>query len=216
MDWADIASKCNTTTGAASKRFSRMKQAFEADAAPPGASSPSSPVKNTPNKAKATPKRMKATTDNDNDISTTPVPRLRKRASPTKKTPTAVEEQKFKADPDDDGSDEEQAPKRAKTAKVKVTPKPKPKANGAANKNKEADLLTPTTEATTFIKGEDDSEGDEHEHGTSYDAQEPVEDLGEADGKLGADARKSLSRPFFPLSSSSFPSCPSFYTHTIH
>jgi hypothetical protein len=35
MNWDDIAKKCNTTPGAASKRYSRMKQAFDSGAAAP-------------------------------------------------------------------------------------------------------------------------------------------------------------------------------------
>ncbi|OAL54452.1 hypothetical protein IQ07DRAFT_269462 [Pyrenochaeta sp. DS3sAY3a] len=40
MNWADIAGTCHTTPGAASKRYSRMKQAMEAGAAVPGAAMP--------------------------------------------------------------------------------------------------------------------------------------------------------------------------------
>lgn len=41
FDWNDIAAKCNTTAGAASKRYSRMKLAFENGAAAP----PATPTK---------------------------------------------------------------------------------------------------------------------------------------------------------------------------
>jgi len=74
MDWKDIAEKCGTTSGAASKRYSRMKQAFENGDAAPGGSNPGSPVKNTPAKGKATP-RKKGTA--------APIPK-RKRAAPKK------------------------------------------------------------------------------------------------------------------------------------
>jgi hypothetical protein len=46
MNWNDIAEQCGTTSGAASKRYSRMKQAFEAGNAPPG-SNPASPAPKT-------------------------------------------------------------------------------------------------------------------------------------------------------------------------
>ncbi|KAF2744235.1 hypothetical protein M011DRAFT_379814, partial [Sporormia fimetaria CBS 119925] len=54
-DWTVIADKCGIpTAGAASKRYSRMKQAFESGAAP-------SAVVTTPSKAdKSTPKRKRA------------------------------------------------------------------------------------------------------------------------------------------------------------
>ncbi|XP_014562763.1 hypothetical protein COCVIDRAFT_83326 [Bipolaris victoriae FI3] len=48
INWEVIATACNTTTGAASKRYSRMKLAFER-----GDAVPSSPVKASPAKTKA-------------------------------------------------------------------------------------------------------------------------------------------------------------------
>lgn len=58
MNWASIASKSGTTSGAASKRYSRMKQAFESGVEAPGLS----PVKSaatTPSKPTATPPKPK-------------------------------------------------------------------------------------------------------------------------------------------------------------
>ncbi|KAF1846578.1 uncharacterized protein K460DRAFT_126464 [Cucurbitaria berberidis CBS 394.84] len=128
-NWSDIAAKCNTTSGAASKRYSRMKQAFDQGVAPPGAS-PRPPIKNTPTKPKSTPKKRNATIPGDDDDVDTPTPK-RKRAPPKKKAP-ATDEQKFQADSDDEinASEEDVKPKRAKPAKAKVTPKPKGNAKG--------------------------------------------------------------------------------------
>lgn len=211
MNWTKIAEKCNTTSGAAAKRYSRMKQAFDQGAAPPGASASRSPAKNTPTKAKTTPKSTPrkskaATSSGDDQVAATPTPK-RKRATPLKKM-AAAEAQTFKADPEDEDdanvSDEEHTPKRAKGTKGKA------KTNGAVidKKQKDTELLTPTTEATTIIKGEHDEGDGDNDEDTFYDAHERVEDL--ADTDVDADARKSfppsqslhhlLLLPFFPSS----------------
>ncbi|KAF2645281.1 hypothetical protein P280DRAFT_475841 [Massarina eburnea CBS 473.64] len=51
LDWKDIAAKCNTTPGAAAKRYSRMKKAFEEGKDAPGS------VGGTPVKAKGMPSK---------------------------------------------------------------------------------------------------------------------------------------------------------------
>lgn len=59
MDWAAIAEACGTTKGAASKRYSRLKLAFERGEGPPASSVNNGTPKSTPKKAtpkKATPK----------------------------------------------------------------------------------------------------------------------------------------------------------------
>jgi hypothetical protein len=107
-----------------------VKKAFEENDTAPG-TSPSSPVKGTPAKAKTPrPKAAKASSGDDTeDIQATPTPK-RKRATPKKKL-VDEDEQKSKPEPDVEDKDEllDTKPKRAK-----VTPKPKAKANGAIKK----------------------------------------------------------------------------------
>jgi hypothetical protein len=65
MDWAAIADVCNTTKGAASKRYSRLKLAFERGDGPPASSANGGTSKSTPKKAtpkKATKKDESTTT----------------------------------------------------------------------------------------------------------------------------------------------------------
>jgi hypothetical protein len=116
-DWNAIADQCGTTAGAASKRYYRMKQAFEANAAPPD-SNPASPAPKTPSK------KTKATTDGE----ATPTPK-RKRATPKKKVVDEDEEddddEVIKNEQDMDGDYGMTTPKKARTTKTKVTPKPK-------------------------------------------------------------------------------------------
>ncbi|CAO2654916.1 Nn.00g116490.m01.CDS01 [Neocucurbitaria sp. VM-36] len=181
MNWTDIAAKCNTTAGAASKRYSRMKQAFEQDATLPG-SSPAKP-KTTPT---PTPKKPKATASAGDDVNATPTPK-RKRASPKKKT-LATDEQKFKLEPEDgnDFSEEDKKPKRTKATKAKATPKPKQNAKAeaaAAAMLRDYDPPTPTTEATTFIKGEYDAEAEVEADDTFFDAPEHINDLLDPEGE---------------------------------
>jgi hypothetical protein len=116
-NWIDIAAKCNTTHGAASKRYSRMKKAFEEGVATPT----SSPVKTTPSEKK-----------NNILAATSDTPTKRKRRPAKKASSDAVDEAKFEPEVDaEDGEvlDEVHVkPKRARLAK----PKPKTKAKGKA------------------------------------------------------------------------------------
>ena len=118
-----------------------MKKVFEDNDTAPDVGTPRSPVKNTPTKAKGTPKSTvkkprKATTssgDDQDDVQTTPASK-RKRASPKKKIAATDEEAEIKPEPDNEGEEEDDElldtkPKRAKVDKnkIKVIPKPKPK-----------------------------------------------------------------------------------------
>ncbi|KAF2690415.1 hypothetical protein K458DRAFT_427152 [Lentithecium fluviatile CBS 122367] len=172
-DWNDIAQKCGTTSGAASKRYSRMKQAFEkGDAAP------------------STPSKSKNTNNPSSPAGTTPTPK-RKRAAAT--TPKKKPEMNFKPDEEEDeGKYVDKKPKRAKAGatKPKATLKSKGKGKETVVKEEQeaeeadqpagflvpnnafsayktynpAHLPTPTlsssvnpTEATTFIKTDPDA-----------------------------------------------------------
>lgn len=182
MNWDEIATKCNTTSGAASKRYSRMKQAFEEGVAPPGVSPKVTPSKTKPT-PKSTPKKIAATSPDDANgdgeeeyagATSTPTSK-RKRASSKKKPQATAEEQKFKPNPEDDEdglSDEEMERKRVKAIKCKATPKPKPKPEAIVNPSavKTQGARTPTTEATTLVKSENDDDDAFH------DAQEEQQD----------------------------------------
>jgi len=152
LDWNAIAEKCGTTSGAASKRYSRMKQAFDAGAEPP-ASGPASPGgAKTP--AKATPKKGKAAaTDGEG----TPTPK-RKRA-PAKKVKDEVKE-------GDDGDDAEQvtSPKKPRITKKK-----------SVIKSKATDEDTSATEEASQVKSEA-----KEEEGGSVDVDEWVGDIVDA------------------------------------
>ncbi|KAF2855764.1 hypothetical protein T440DRAFT_535948 [Plenodomus tracheiphilus IPT5] len=180
-NWADIATKCNTTQGAASKRYSRMKQAFEQNAPPP-TSVPRSPVKNTPTKAKtapSTPKNKKtapAEEDDDNEaiaVTPTPTPK-RKRATPAKKKTAVIEEEtKNKSDMndyEDDGQEEEVNTKRVKS--VKVIPKPKVKGRVRIEQEEDEGAI----EVEEVIKREPSNDEEDTDADTFYDAQEHVGD----------------------------------------
>jgi len=169
LDWNEIAQQCGTTAGAASKRYSRMKQAFEAGDAPPG-SAPGTPASKA--SAKATPKKSKAP-NTIGDLTPTP---KRKRATPKKKAVEEDEEEDtdIESKLQDDEDEEMQTPKKAKVASRKHT-------------RKEASVSVPASEATTFIKGEvEDAFKDEVEDNIKdepkaeedfVDAQEWVDDL---------------------------------------
>jgi hypothetical protein len=181
MDWAGIAEKCGTTPGAASKRYSRMKQAFDrGDAAP-----------TTPSKAKnasnATP---------SSPSGTTPTPKRKRATAASSKKKAAGDNERFKSTDDDDDEDEfvEKKHKRTKsgaggsTSIPRVTPKLKTKGKQTPTIKEEPDqsagflvrnssgndhasdyytgnhLLTPThsgsinpAEATTLIKTDPDA-----------------------------------------------------------
>ena len=191
MNWLEIAKKCNTTPGAASKRYSRMKQAFEKGVPPPGTttSAPNTPAK-----------KIKASATSGEKVNASPAPTptpKRKRSSPKKKA-AASEEQDVKPEPEDDNtgfSDEESKPKRKKAVAGKT--KPKGKANGKikteSSLEQEYNSPTPTTEATTLIKGEDNDD-------TFYKANEDGNDLSQDEGEKTAD-RKYICLPCACVSS---------------
>ena len=140
-DWQAIADQCNSTKGACSKRYSRLKIAFDKGDAPP-----STPSKATPATPKKTPRTSKTKTEDGGEGTPTATPK-RKRTLPKKKA-VDDDEQKFKAETDDDQEGEVAKPKRAKTTpNAKAKPKPK---NGfrASDNRKEAE------EAQTVIKSE--------------------------------------------------------------
>ncbi|RMZ72604.1 exocyst complex component exo84 [Pyrenophora seminiperda CCB06] len=137
FNWAEIASKCNTTSGAASKRFSRMKIEFEGGEAPP--SSPA--AKATPAKLKATPKsrvkKNEIATDSDEDTADTQDTPVKAKAIPKVK----AKKSKAGTAPIDD-SDYEDAPPAVK--RKRAVPK-KTSASAAYETKYEVD--TPTDEA---------------------------------------------------------------------
>jgi hypothetical protein len=158
MDWKEIAEQCNTTAGAASKRYSRMKQAFETGGGPPG-SNTASPAPKTP--SKATPRKAKATTP---EGEATPTPK-RKRATPKK---PAVREEDMEAKPDIENDDHEDVgrPKKAKVVRPKANSKPK--ADSSVLLKKEAIVPEPMN----GIKNEIEPEAEDF-----VDAREWVHDL---------------------------------------
>ncbi|RYO28704.1 hypothetical protein AA0111_g6709 [Alternaria arborescens] len=128
-NWNDIAAKANTTAGAASKRYSRMKKAFEENGTAP---CPSSLAKDTPRSTVKKSRKTATSSGDDVDVTqTTPTPK-RKRASQKKKIASTKDEAKYSSDPENEDDQEElleSKPKRAKVGKTNsiVTPKPKPK-----------------------------------------------------------------------------------------
>ncbi|KAF1919730.1 hypothetical protein BDU57DRAFT_441970 [Ampelomyces quisqualis] len=169
-DWNEIAKQCGTTPGAASKRYSRMKQAFEAgDAAPEN--NPASPAPKTPSKTL----RKKAQV-NASDNEGTPTPK-RKRASPKQKT-IQEDEDVIKAEEHEEDDDEEhmQTPKKPKVVRSK--PASKSKIQNEAKAEHELDETMSIAEATTFIK--EINVGDDCDMANSdnfVDAQRWVKDL---------------------------------------
>jgi hypothetical protein len=194
MNWNEIAEQCGTTSGAASKRYSRMKQALEAGDVPPGGDL-ASPAPKTP--SKATPKKKKKALTPAGD--STPTPK-RKRATLNKKT---VEEGKdhdeeldFKLDSKpnfEDGQNEDMhPPKKGKVKKPRATPESK------VTVKKETSMSVPTSEATTFIKDEvEDDIEDTIEDGDGFvDAKEWVNEL--AGGSTIADDEDQTDRELSP------------------
>lgn len=154
LDWNAIAEKCGTTPGAASKRYSRMKQAFESGAEPPASGGAASPGgAKTP--AKATPKKAKAAAATEGEGTPTP---KRKRA-PAKKKGDEVKQE-------DDGDDAEQA---KSPKKPRVTKKGAAKAGAGGDEQAED---TSATEETEQVKSEVKEEGE-----GSIDVAEWVGDL---------------------------------------
>ena len=155
MDWAGIARKCGTTPGAASKRYSRMKQAFnKGDAAT-----------TTPSKSKNDSKGALPSSEGS-----TPCPKRKRTSVATLKNKNAAG-----ATPDDEEDDDESIDKKSKrnkkkriktetgnTPKLRATPKPK------STDKQTPHLPTPThsssvnpTEATTLVKPDPDA-GEPH------------------------------------------------------
>ncbi|EAT78698.1 hypothetical protein HBI56_170940 [Parastagonospora nodorum] len=165
LNWSEIAQQCGTTVGAASKRYSRMKQAFDAGDAPPG-SAQGTPAPKT--SARATPKKCKVP-NTTSDLTPTP---KRKRATPKKKAVEEDDEEHtdIESQLEHDEDEEMQTPKRAK-----VTSKMRTK--------KEASMSVSNSEAKTFIKGDvedafkDDVEDESKDAESFVDAQEWVNDL---------------------------------------
>ncbi|KAF1964593.1 hypothetical protein BU23DRAFT_575567 [Bimuria novae-zelandiae CBS 107.79] len=133
LDWKAIASKCGTTPGAASKRYSRMKQAFEKgeNATPPATpkkkvSSAEAPMSTPKRKRGAASASKKAAAPSEGVFKPEPeagdddeeevVEKPKKRAKGTGK---AAEEKVFKPDPTPDDEEEEEV-KSKKHAKAKA------------------------------------------------------------------------------------------------
>jgi hypothetical protein len=177
MDWNDIASKCGTTSGAASKRYSRMKQAFEAGGAPP-AGNPASPA----SKAAAV------------DGEATPTPK-RKRAIKKKVASEDEVEAEIKSERDAEEDEDMHTPKKARITEPKATPTLKSKAKGKTNvKIDDADVPMMTTETATVVKDEvEDEAGD-----TFIDAKEWIKDLvpGQDDDTVEDDEEQALRKSF--------------------
>lgn len=140
MDWEAIAKLCNSTKGACSKRYSRLKTAFEnGDAAPKMPTKGSNSAPTTPSKIT---QKSTATAESDDDDTGIPTPTPKRKRALAQENP----ECEVKATSE---TDEEEA--FIKPKRVKSTPrsKAKPK-NGfrASDQNVEAE------EAKVVIKGE--------------------------------------------------------------
>jgi len=153
-----IAEKCGSTKGAVSKRYSRMKLAFERGDAP----LPSTPTKCTKAVAapKKTPSKAKVKTEEDGEATSTTTPK-RKR-TPSKKKVDYVE-----ADEDE----EDEKPKRAKSP-PKTKPRPK-------NAFRASDDKKPSKEPQT-VK----SEPTESDDDVLTDAREQVSAGIDAEGEV--------------------------------
>ncbi|KAH9874616.1 hypothetical protein IAQ61_003806 [Plenodomus lingam] len=157
-NWPDIAHKCGTTPGAASKRYSRMKQAFEHNPPTPANDSPGKSTSTVNKTSRATPKNNKRNlspdsgNDDEDQVPATPTPK-RKRASSSKKMTPATDDEGVEIPPtknesEDEDAPEEELPKRKKSNSVTVKPKPKPKHKGDSNgKPKLIKCETPASDA---------------------------------------------------------------------
>ncbi|KAF2708896.1 hypothetical protein K504DRAFT_468120 [Pleomassaria siparia CBS 279.74] len=160
-DWNAIAKKCNTTPGAASKRYSRMKQAFETGAAAPNSAGgkganndAASPTKASPAKRKRAPatprKKAAATTETDED---------------------GVENVEDGMDVDEGEEESKPKPKRVRTPakpRAKATPKGKKKGvNEEKTPNQKLGSVNPT-EATTCTLIKTEGMGDGPAEGAEY------------------------------------------------
>lgn len=185
MDWAEIAKKCNTTPGAASKRYSRMKQAFENGTSAPTTSSKSQSATGDQGSSKILskdtvkiPRKSKATTPGikqedysgeDADISGnanifSETSSKRKRTTAKKSKVEDEDNEKSKPDEDDlDSESEYGAKNQAKRAKgsggpvkPRATPKPKTKTMSAPKVALKATATVDPEPKETFL---DDSDG---------------------------------------------------------
>ncbi|KAH7394935.1 hypothetical protein DE146DRAFT_615947 [Phaeosphaeria sp. MPI-PUGE-AT-0046c] len=146
-NWNEIAEKCGTTSGAASKRYSRMKQAFEAGGDPAASGSASSGAK-TP--AKATPKRLKGAAA---DSEGTPTPK-RKRANAKKK------EEEVKKGLEEDDTKQVQSAKKPKVIRKKTAVESKAADEGQADEDSSMSMAAPENSNPVKTEVEDDGEGD--------------------------------------------------------
>ena len=161
FDWESIAEQCGSTKGAVSKRFSRMKLAFERGDAPP----PSTPTNGS--KAAANPKKTssKAKVKTEEDDEGTPTTTPKRKRTPSKKKMDYTE-----AEDDDEELDEK--PKRAKS-----TPKAKPRPKNGVRASDEKNA---SEEPQTVVKGEPtESDGD-----VFTDAREQVSAAIDAEGDI--------------------------------
>jgi hypothetical protein len=183
MDWAAIAEVCGTTKGAASKRYSRLKLAFERGDGPPASSvndgtPKSTPKKTTPRKAttkttpEATPKSAFKgnapktegwTPINASSEDPEPLPpsvSKRKRAAPKKK----LSDEPIKPEAgEDECIAEEKTQKRPRVSKKKTVVKDEVVDDVLTPRTDDqgATLSTPSPEEGPVIK----KEGSEHEGG---------------------------------------------------
>ncbi|KZM25880.1 hypothetical protein ST47_g2942 [Ascochyta rabiei] len=175
FDWDGIADKCNSTKAACSKRYSRLKIAFDKGDAPPP--TPTKASKSAPTTPKQTPRKSKLKTEDDSeDTPTTPV--SKRKRTPAKK-PTASLADKFKPETDEDEEEERAKPKRAKST-PEVKRKPKNAFRASDNKGIE--------ETQPVVKGEpvDDSNNDDDDH-VFFDAREQASAFTDTDAEVDRD-----------------------------
>jgi hypothetical protein len=152
-----------------------MKKAFEENDIAPN-TAPRSPVKNTPAKAKATPKstvkksqKATASSGGDEDNAQTTLSTKRKRTSTTKNVaPTDDDEAKIKPDPGNEDEDDKllgwTKPKRARVGKNNVKVIPKPKAKSTVKKEE-----TDVDDEDSFFDAQEDLERQEQAEETHDD-----------------------------------------------
>lgn len=179
MDWASIAKTCSTTKGAASKRYSRLKLAFERGDGPPGSpakdgtpkpkATPKSTPKSTPKKA--TPKSTGWTPINASpehaEDDAPPGSSKRKRTAPKKKGG----EQAIKTEPESEDEVDDAEAKEAK--RPRVTKKKIAVKEEVVDDMLEIDsdaLLTPCPEEGPLVKDEYQSEDEAY-----FDAHERLQ-----------------------------------------
>lgn len=163
IDWEAIAQICGSTKGAVSKRYSRLKLAFERGDAPPL----STPTMS--NKAIATPKKTpeKAKVRNGVVEQGTPTTTPKRRRAPAKKKVGS-------AGVTDDDKDEAEKPKRAKS---NPEAKPRPK-NGfrASDEEKTPEEPQPVVKGGP-IESDDDIFTDAPEHaGANVDVDGEIDE----------------------------------------